>query len=92
MIVKLFDFATGLCAATAAAGGGVSSFVRKSTALVTPSETATKNDMSEMSAWFSPESAVAFVGFLLKSLLLPSARMPNTVPTPAAAIASPPVM
>src|ERR1019366_1391320 len=64
--------------------GGGSSFVRKRTALVAPNVSATPNAMSAMRACVSPLSAVDEVGFLLKSLLSPSAMIPNTVPRPAA--------
>src|ERR1700722_5401890 len=75
--------------AVSVAGG--SSRVRKSTALVTPKVSAPPNDMSAMSACVSPLSAVWVVGFLLNWLLSLSAMTPNTVPTPAATMASPPV-
>src|SRR5208337_3182890 len=76
----------------AAGGGAASSFERKSTRLVTPRVTATPNDMSAMSAWFSPLSAVAVVGVELKLLLSFSARMPNAVPMPTATTAAAPVI
>src|SRR5579859_7435512 len=95
MVTPLF-FASALAVtgrdADDVAGGGASSFVRKRTALVTPKVSATPKDMSAMSACVSPLSAFDVVGFLSKSLLSLSAMMPNTVPTPAAATASPPVM
>src|SRR5581483_6738312 len=69
-----------------------SSFVKKRTALVTPSVIATPNIMSATSALFSPASAELCVGFLSKSDLLPSAAMPNPVPNPSATTARPPVM
>src|SRR5580700_914286 len=78
-------------AVDAAAGVG-SSFVKNRTALVTPKVTATPKAMSAMSECVSPLSAVEVVGFLSKLLLSLSARTPKTVPTPAAATASPPVM